>query len=160
MDWRQAFIEQARSDNAVRKLLNRQAVEYDHQLHYIQMASEKLARGYLADPRNPPTRTHIGFVRYLRVLKRRPEIRRQLGYKDARVFRSHVDSLLPLAQDVENLAPALAGATGPNPEYPWQDTHTGDVLVPAAFDFPVFSRKGTQMARLVKLLDSLLQIAT
>jgi hypothetical protein len=100
MDWRQAFIEQARSDNDIRKLLNREGVEYAHQLHYIQMTTEKLARGYLADPRNPPDRTHVGFVRYLKVLKGRPEICRKLGFKDPRAFTSYVNSLLPLAWDV------------------------------------------------------------
>jgi hypothetical protein len=159
MNWREAFIEQARSDNRIRKLLNKEGVEYAHQLHYVQMTTEKLARGFLANPQNQPGNTHVGFVRYLQVLKGRPEIRRQLGYKDSAVFTSYVNSLLPLARDVERLAPALAGRTSPNPEYPWQDSHSGDVLVPATFHFPMFSQRDMQMTKLMKLLDSLLEIA-
>ena len=66
---------------------------------------------------------------------------------------------MPLAWQVERLAPALATAE-PNPEYPWQDSVSGDVIVPAAFDFDAFSPNRPRMAKLIELLDSLLAIAS
>lgn len=48
MTWREAFLNQARSDAEIRRLLNRERTEYSHQLHYLQMVTEKLAKGLAA----------------------------------------------------------------------------------------------------------------
>jgi len=53
MTWHEAYMEQARSDYAVRQLLNRARVEYAHQLHYLQMFTEKFAKGFLTAPASP-----------------------------------------------------------------------------------------------------------
>jgi hypothetical protein len=47
MSWRAAFPIQARSDDNVRKLLNQSKIEYSHQLHYLQMGTEKLVKKLL-----------------------------------------------------------------------------------------------------------------
>lgn len=160
MTWREAFFEQARSDNMVRRLLNRNRAADAHQLHYLQMTAEKLSKGYLSDPTSldPPKMTHKAFVKCLRVIKGRPEIRRQLGYRKKEVFWSYIDSLLPLADQVEKLAPAIAGFTEPNPEYPWKGINANEVTVPAKFTFPQFNPKDVKLIKLLNLIDSLLSI--
>src|SRR5690349_17478881 len=117
MSWRDAFLRQARSENAVRLRLNDPEVEYSHRLHYTQMVAEKLAKGLQVRPdeTDPPPTTHRALVRLLQVLKGRAEARRQLGYGDAAVFKAFIDSILPLAAEIEGLAPAVAGITHPNP---------------------------------------------
>ena len=162
MTWRDAFLKQARSDHAIFEKLNDPRVEYSHQLHYFQMTAEKLAKGLLTDPAATiaPATTHAAFVRMLQVLKTRPEIRRQLGFSDASTFRRYIDSLLDMAARIERLAPAHAGLTQPNPEYPWQDPATGEVLVPADFAFSEFNPKSVRMQKLDGLIRALLHITT
>ncbi len=159
MSWRAAFILQARSDNEIRRLLNKEKVEYSHQLHYLQMTTEKLAKGMLTSPSssNPPTFTHSAFVRCLQVLKGRPEIRRQLGYDSPIYFREFIDSVLPFADRVEKLAPSFAGGTQPNPEYPWQNKPQDPVVVPAHYNFPEFDPRSHHMNKLVSLIEILLR---
>ncbi len=161
MDWRSAFLKQARSDNAIRKRLNRDPeVEFSHELHYLQMTTEKLARGYQADPREEPRHTHKGFSAFLKTLKHNPEIRRQLGYADKKeAFASYIKALEPLAEQIEKLAPSLTPA-GPNAEYPWWNPGMQSVLAPAEFDFRSIRSQGNDtLARLDKLLDGLLVFA-
>jgi len=161
MDWREAFFCQARSEHAVFARLNRAQVAYSHQLHYVQMVTEKLAKGFLtkAGSAKPPQTTHIALVKMLRVIKGRPEIRKQLGYQNAAEFTGYVDALLPLAHAIERLAPSSAGTTQPNPEYPWEDLSSHQVTAPARFPFPEFDPKKPKMAKMMKLVQQLLWIA-
>jgi hypothetical protein len=160
MTWREAFLVQARSDDAVRRLLNRNRTEYAHQLHYLQMATEKLAKAIMMRDADaaPPAQTHVAFVSCLWVIKGRPELRRQLGYEHAEEFRSFIDSLLPLAERIERLAPNLAGMTQPNPEYPWRPAGQAEVFAPSQYDFPQFTPLKPQMAKLVALVENLLRV--
>jgi hypothetical protein len=81
MDWHEAYLVQARSDYAVLRGLGLQNADYCHRLHYLQMASEKLAKAMLTAPGDDQAApiSHVMFVRMLQVLKGRPEIRRQMG---------------------------------------------------------------------------------
>jgi len=73
MTWRDAFLAQARSDAEIRRLLNRQRTAYSHQLHYLQMLTEKLAKGLMAPVDGaPPAPTHSAFVRCLPPQASRP----------------------------------------------------------------------------------------
>ena len=118
MGWREAFLAQARSDHAIFFRLNDANVEYCHRLHYLQMACEKLAKGFLTplSSATPPEPTHAVLVRMLQVLKTRPDVRRRLGFQDAARFRNYINSLLEVADKIEKLAPDLAGFSQPNPE--------------------------------------------
>jgi hypothetical protein len=160
MTWREAFFLQARSENEIRKLLNRAKAEYAHQLHYLQMASEKLAKAYATTPGSlePPTLTHTGLVRLLRLLKSMPRIRRELGYVHTEAFRAFIDSLIPVAARIERLAPSLASIHEPNPEYPWQDRQTQEIFVPAAFNFPDFKPTSPLMLKFERLLEAMFRI--
>lgn len=162
MNWRQAFIRQAKSEHAVRRRLNGPGVEYSHRLHYLQMVTEKLAKGFQANPsdRNPPPTTHHALVRLLQQTKGRPDLRRLLGHTDAAVFRSFIDSLLDLADQIERLAPSAASTTQPNPEYPWRDQTTDEVVAPVDYDFPLFDPRDPRMIKFERLLDALVRIAS
>src|SRR5687767_9507415 len=138
MTWREAFLAQTRGDARVREILNREKAAYSHQLHYFQMVAEKLAKALMCTENAPPKASHSAFVNGLRSLKGRPDIRRKLGYANKESFYAFIDSLLPLADKLERLAPNFAGFTQPNAEYPWQATKSGPVVAPVDFDFPEF----------------------
>lgn len=159
MTWRDAFLRQARSEWEVYEYLNEEEMVLSHQLHYLQMASEKLAKGLMSDPRSgdPPPRTHRALVRMLQTVAQRPEIRRRLGFSDAGVFRQYIVSLLPLASQLERLAPASAAMHEPNPEYPWAPSGADSVVAPVDFDFPEFYKASPQFGKLVRLLERLLR---
>ena len=162
MSWRSAFLLQARSDNNIRKLLNEHNAPYAHQLHYLQMAWEKLSKGY-STPENAtdcPALVHRALVRCLQHLKTDRLHRSLLGYQDTAQFAQYIDSLLPLAEQIQRLAPALAGTRQPNPEYPWQVTPQTPVIAPVEFAFPQFNPRNPQMTKLNSLLDELLRIMT
>jgi len=65
------------------------------------------------------------------------------AYKKARLLR-----LLPLAYEIESLAPALA-QDGPNPEYPWLDK-LDRIQAPGEYVFPLI--KSLQTSHGVTLL--------
>jgi hypothetical protein len=50
-------------------------------------------------------------------------------------LRAHIKTLLPIAEAVERLAPALAHG-GPNTEYPWESPNR-QIHTPVRYDFPV-----------------------
>lgn len=160
MTWRTAFLLQADSDNAVRQRLNDAQVPYSHQLHYLQMVTEKLAKGLSISPtsQEPPQPVHSGFVRLLQTLKGQSFVRKRLGYNDQAVFRNFINSLLGLARDIEQLAPALAGFTRPNAEYPWRDLGSRNIVVPVQHDFSAFDPRSAKMIKLEGLLAGLLRL--
>ena len=161
MTWREAFLRQARHERTVWRRLNVEKFDIGHQLHFLQMVTEKLAKGFLTAPSSsgPPKFSHKSFVRFLQTLKSMSYLREMLGYTNAESFNAFIDSLLPLAEKIENLAPALAGSTKPNPEYPWKDATTGQIFVPAEFDFPEFDPNKPQLIKLEHLIGSLLKCA-
>lgn len=160
MDWREAFLRQARSDFALLGRLNDPQVPYCHRLHYLQMTAEKLAKSFLVQPgcADPPRFSHAALVRMLQTLKNRPEISEQLGFPETRVFGRYIDALLPLAREIERLAPSHAGLTQPNPEYPWRHPGTAEIHVPAEFGFQPFDPTNPRMIKIHQILAGLLRI--
>lgn len=136
-------------------------VEYSHQLHYLQMVTEKLAKAMLTPvgSLDPAPTSHTAFVRMLQSLKGRPEVRHQLGFTDTALFRSYIDSLLGIADQIQRLSPDRAGLKQPNPEYPWQSPGTTDVITPAEYDFPEFNPRSAKMIKVDRLIDDMLRIA-
>ena len=100
MDWAGAFLFQAKSDYNVLKTLQLKGVEYSHQLHYVQMVTEKLAKGIrtsISSSATPPEMTHTAFVKMLRLIKGRPEVRKRLGYEKNSVFANFIDGALTIS---------------------------------------------------------------
>jgi hypothetical protein len=155
--WASAYLEQARSDWDARKLITENACAACHELHYLQMTTEKLGKAVLlrsgVNLDNVNT-THKTFVRFLRVAARNPSLRQAFQF-NVRQLQTYVKEVLPVADQIERLAPALAH-DGPNAEYPWE-TPSGEVKVPASYAFPVTEElKGPQGRKLLKLVDFIL----
>ena len=149
--------EQVRSDHAVLLMLRRNDARPCHQLHYLQMVTEKIGKAYFWRSGHAPRRTHASFVRFLQALDDRPtadlaRIAQLLGFGRAEDFENWIPTITPLAYELERLAPALAGDNGPNPEYPWP--RVNPLNAPASYDFTVWaelteSGRGRQLLRVV-----------
>jgi len=133
-----AFIAQARSDWGVYRLLaERGDVAACHELHYLQMACEKLAKAYrLRDTKSPVDdllSKHTGFAKFVgpffaAVLKE------EYRGKDAQL-RGLITRARAFAREIEKLAPAIDPAAVPeNAEYPWE--RDGRVIAPCLYPFP------------------------
>ena len=154
----QCWWQQARSDLAAWLLLRRHGADPCHQLHYLQMVTEKLSKAYLWGSGTPPKKSHVGFGRFMRLLLQVPRSQRQqriatiFGFRRFRDFESWTRTALPLVYALERLAPDLAG-DGPNPEYPWP--HADPEFVPATFEFDVWREltetgRGRQLTQVIK----------
>ena len=133
-DWRTLYLRQARADYAVFKvLLATPNMPLCQKLHYLQMATEKLAKGLMTAPgAGEYGHTHDALVRFMQVARTRAEVRQVCRYSNARAFSLYVESLLPVAQQIENLSPE--GIPHPNPEYPWVDG-AGQLVSPLDYSF-------------------------
>jgi len=153
--WSKVFLEQASSDWQVYEHLKGTHFPNCHALHYLQMATEKLAKAYLLvipTESQSVLSTHKGLTRFLRNVSRNSGLQNEMGMQ-AKQLQAHIRQLLPLASEVENLAPTLAGE-GPNPEYPWQDP-LGNFYVPAIYEFPLskilLEPRGYSLIKLIRI---------
>lgn len=154
--WAEAYLEQARSDWDTREVVSQNGCALCHELHYLQMATEKLGKAVLLRSGNPLDSvkgTHKAFIRFLRVAARNPSLQQRLGWS-ARQLRECIRRIEPIADRIEKLAPALA-AGGPNAEYPWE-TPQREVVAPVSHTFPILSElsgpKGRQLLKLITIL--------
>ncbi len=155
--YQQVWWEQTCADHAVLNLLRRQGVMPCHQLHYLQMVTEKLGKAYFWRTGRPPRTTHASFVRFLQALDNRPardadRIAGLLGFGRSQDLEAWIPTITPLAYDLERLAPNLAGFNSPNPEYPWP--HAAPVNAPVSYPFKVWSDltdtgRGHQLIRVI-----------
>ena len=157
MTWQAGYLRQAESDYKVFSDLKTAAL--CHRLHYLQMASEKLAKSFLCHGSlKPYKKTHYALVRFLKSSKRTTNVSRLLGYTNNHLaYCSYVDSILEAAKRVEDLAPVGGDYDKLNPEYPWKDS-SGAIQVPVDYPFAEFSR--TDLVRMQTLVSDLFRIAT
>ncbi len=156
MTWHEAYLLQARSDWQIFRMLQQQPVPECHPLHYLQMATEKLGKACIIAGGNAPAQvrtSHKAFVRFLQIAAYNPDLQKQLRMTGVQL-RAHIKALLPVAEEIEKLAPAIAHS-GPNAEYPWE-TPVGTVHVPATYSFTVSSQLRTPKG--IKLLNLILVI--
>jgi hypothetical protein len=151
---------QARSDLITLKLLRRHGADACHQLHYLQMVTEKLSKACFWRAGTPPPRSHSGFAQFLRRLGGVPMSKRKqlieiFGFGRFKDFQNWIRAILPLAYSLERLAPALA-RDGPNPEYPWPQDQPQHA--PAIFGFPIMrdlsASRGRQLIQIVEVAVS------
>jgi hypothetical protein len=149
-DWHSATLLQARSDyEMLLRLKDKDDVSVCHILHYLQMTTEKLAKAFLTPPGGRYPNTHDAFAKFVRVARGRQDFRTACGFIQAVPFRQYVDSLLPLAQAVEDLSPD--GGDHPNPEYPWDSN--GTIIVPVEYPFTALSLQSPRMLKLLKFIE-------
>ena len=131
-DWALAYAKQARSDLDARELILSGELPECHQLHYLQMACEKVCKAHLFSlgQSSSELRTSHNYVAtvlpvlfrlvftqtYKRELKKRAELMRHVRH---------------LAREINFLAPAVddGGRRKDNCEYPWLDGE--NVVVPS-----------------------------
>ena len=153
--WGEAYLEQARSDWQVWQIIHQYGLPSCHELHYLQMACEKLGKAFLLIggtilPEKAQS-SHLAFKRFLQVASRNPELRTLLKMR-ASQFKLHIKQLLPIAESIERLTPALA-QDGPNVEYPWAAPDR-TVIVPANYNFSEFRElRRPAGVNLLKLID-------
>jgi hypothetical protein len=158
-DYQRLWWEQTRSDHSVLLLLRRQGANPCHQLHYLQMVTEKLGKAYFWRTGRQPRASHASFVRFLQALDDRPEpdrtrIAQCLTFDRAQDIENWIPTITPLAYALERLAPALAGYNGPNPEYPWPTATPTEA--PALYTFGLWTQL-TEAGRgrhLLKVIDA------
>ena len=157
--YQQVWWEQTRAEHSVLLLLRRDGAAPCHQLHYLQMVTEKLGKAYFWRAGRPPRTTHASFVRFLQALddRRATESNRiaaLLGFGRSEDLQNWIPTISPLAYELERLAPDLAGYDNPNPEYPWP--HTAPLHAPAAYHFRIWPQL-TETGRgrqLLKVIDA------
>jgi hypothetical protein len=150
--------EQVHAEHRILLHLRKAGAEACHQLHYLQMVTEKLGKAYFWRSGNPPRRSHASFVRFLQALAGRPMVDRNriaqlLGFNRSDDFERRIQVTAPLAYELERLAPALAGDDGPNPEYPWPRLAPAET--PVMFEFSVWFQltNSGRGRRLLKVID-------
>ncbi len=151
--YQELWWRQAQSDHDLFVLVRRQGAAECHRLHYLQMATEKIAKAYFWRSGSPPPKSHAGFVQFLRFLGQvkhaeRERIAELFSFNRFADFQSWIHAILPIAYELERLTPDLA-KEGPNPEYPWP--HEQPEHAPADFSFAVWatltSRAGPESTR-------------
>ncbi|MCH8053971.1 MAG: hypothetical protein IH895_07925 [Planctomycetes bacterium] len=153
--WQDAYLAQAKADYQVFELLLNEEIAACHWLHYLQMCTEKLGKAVaLAGGQSfsQVRYSHKSFAQFLRTVARNHAIQEHLDMT-SKMLRASVGGVLPVAYDIERLAPALAHG-GPNPEYPWE-TSGGSIVTPAEHEFSVAAdvRKpqGRNLLKLVRV---------
>ena len=155
--YQELWWRQAKSDETGLVSLRRNGAPACHQLHYLQMVTEKLAKAYFWRSGVSPPKTHAVFVQFLRSLGGVPQSQRQqvadaLGFRRFADLQNWLRQVLPLAYTLQKLAPSLA-QDGPNPEYPWpQDAPQ---FAPISFDFDLWikltnSGHGRQLMQVIR----------
>jgi hypothetical protein len=142
-EWARAFAKQGASDLVVYRMLAQDSRIADcHRLHYLQMAGEKIARGYLL--RHTKDRslgdllsTHEALESFVRLYRKSPEATaRYAGH--AAQFDELMNQVRGLAAEIEKLAPAVDRQRWPaNAEYPW--SNGARLTVPCEYAYPVTS---------------------
>lgn len=109
----QVWWEQAKSDHDTFVVIRGLGVAQCDSLHYLQMATEKIAKAYFWRSGSPPPRSHAGFAQFLRFLGQtrsnvRERVARLFTFNRFTDFQNWIRTVLPIAYDLERLAPALA----------------------------------------------------
>ena len=159
--WASAFALQSRSDWQVYNLLAGEPQLADcHELHYLQMACEKIAKAYRCRDTDADLqdllKRHIGFAKFMSSFLSSPGIQEAYKGRDAQL-REISRVARGLAREIEKLAPAVDRTGTPeNAEYPWE---SGDKVVsPCQYSYPRLSLLTSAGGRtLLKLVDRAIQ---
>ena len=157
--WDKAYLRQAQSDYDVfRRLLPLQVPEC-HKLHYLQMASEKLAKAIMSASQrgHRQPNKHESLIRSFRLVGSYGPVRRALGYSSKNDYASFIRSVTPVAQAIEDLYPKGI-VDRPNPEYPWESN--GRVICPIDYRFAHLDLlKGSNVKQFLWYLERCLKTA-
>jgi len=151
-----AYLRQARSDLECYYLLNGQGSHECHQLHFLQMATEKLARSRLAAAlKAEPPRSHVAFFKWLTLLRNSDRVLvSRLRLKSKSAERGFIDGLKKVGHAIESLAPNVADDRlgGANAEYPWAAPNSQPIS-PLDHNFSTNGLEDLAVMKLVKFVD-------
>lgn len=156
-NYQQLWWEQAKSDQGVFELLRGSGVGQCHSLHYLQMATEKIAKAYFWRSGVAPPKSHTGLVQFFRFLghigpRDRQRVAELFSFGRFEDFQVWIRAILPLAYELERITPDLAN-NGPNTEYPWP--HADPVEAPVNYHFNLWgllnSGQGRDFMRVVRI---------
>ncbi|HEX7183963.1 MAG TPA: hypothetical protein VF756_19185 [Thermoanaerobaculia bacterium] len=140
--WAAAFAAQSQSDWQVYNLLAGEPwLPPCHELHYLQMSCEKIAKAYrcrdTAADLEELLKRHIGFAKFIGSFLSSPMIKEAYRGRSAQLQKISKLSRA-LAREIEKLAPAVDRAGSPeNAEYPWESGD--DVVSPCQYSYPRLS---------------------
>jgi len=154
--WRRAFAEQAEADfEAWEKLQVRGDISRCHQLLFLQMACEKLAKAHLygtgSDSPSIDT-SHERFAKSFPAIAKHHYAR--VGKKLGKYDRA-LKNMRSLAREIELLSPAVHKdrKRRDNCEYPWE-LQNGELRIPASHSFPnltlLTQHTGRNLLKIVK----------
>ncbi len=142
-EWAKAFATQGASDLQVYEILTAHeekksgTVPSCHRLHYLQMATEKIAKSYLVGIGNlsPRTRSHIAVANCVKIYYRSAPVKLKFAGKNDR--REKIEAImLDVAHKIEQLNPAVDDENVPaNVEYPWSMEQ--NLVVPCRHKFEI-----------------------
>ncbi len=157
IEWRIAYAKQARADLQARdRLLEDAALPDCQQLHFLQMACEKICKAYLCGQGTAPQTLQTSHAYIASVL---PIVVRQQFAQQSRHTANDrswmIGAIRKLARKIELLAPAVrgGGAHPANCEYPWIATD-GTLRVPAEHNFQIDLLHEGAGRHLIKVLHS------
>jgi hypothetical protein len=154
-----AFAKQAQSDLRARDALVLSGSDDCHQLHYLQMACEKICKAHLCGSGSDPIdleSSHAYISRTLPLIIRHRLARQSRHDAPQRTWL--ISAVRALARRIELLAPAVrdGGRAPSNCEYPWEDAK-GNVLIPAEFNFELdllYQRAGVYLLKSLPVIAS------
>ncbi len=143
MTWSEAFYAQSESDFLVFQKLMREngsgVVAFCHCLHFLQMATEKLAKSFMCLGQEKASKpTHSAQVKFLQTIANYPSIREKFKARTNRDLSDAVRKNLPFAQMIQDLAPT-GNMARLNAEYPWQNL-ANKIQCPSLFTYSEFNR--------------------
>lgn len=99
--------EQTESDFDIYCMLRRQGVSACHQLHYLQMTCEEIAKAYFWRNGNPSPKKHLGFLDFLKALNDRSrsdkeQIAQILGFANRAGFEAWIKPIFGLAHALKS----------------------------------------------------------
>lgn len=162
-----AFLEQARSDFSAYEMLLRAdpPMPECHVLHYLQMATEKLAKALLIRCGHHPGTSHRAFSRVAAELAARRDILLAIGYQHPDKAARSLHAMRSVFESIEALCPSVAGdaaqaaglrrGQGRNAEYPWWERDAAgqpDWVPPASrtfWEFQTLQRDARALGALV-----------
>jgi hypothetical protein len=163
-DWRIGYAKQAQADLGAREwLLAKSDLPECQQLHFLQMACEKICKAYLCGLGVSPAdlqSSHAYIARQLPIIARQQFATQPGGLHKDRTWM--IAAIRVLARKIELLAPAVdaGGASPSNCEYPWIGPDA-NLKVPSEYNFQMELIHAKAGRHLIKVLytavDDLIQ---